>query len=152
MEQGGPANAKLPGPVWPALLSRGKTLSDHRSCLVLYLVLRAGRNAACAAYGADNQIGCALVTARDANRILGALRRCPPWIHDLRLDHFLAEDTRGRRRAIELEFATLLSHLGGVGLHLVDHLLLRFATADQYSQRDRTEQTSRFQETRSFAF
>jgi hypothetical protein len=64
---------------------------------------------------------------------LSALRRRPARIHNLRLDHFLAEDLSSRRRTVELEFASLLGHLRGIRLHLIDHLLLRLTATEQHS-------------------
>jgi hypothetical protein len=78
------------------------------------LVLCTCGYAASAALGTDHQIGGALFAACDSDGVFGALRGRPPRVHDLRLDHFLAEDRGGRGGTVELEFTPLLRNLAEV--------------------------------------
>jgi hypothetical protein len=67
--------------------------------------------------------------------VLGSLRWRPPGICDRRLDHFFAQNRSRRGGAIEFERPAALRDMSRIGLHLVDYLLLRLATADELSKR-----------------
>ena len=101
----------------------------------LNLVPRAPRNTTCAACGTYDEISCALIASGYPYRVLRSLRWRPTRVGDGCLNHFLAQDRRRRGRAIELERPAALRNVGRIGLHLVDDLLLRLATADDLRKR-----------------
>ena len=98
-------------------------------------VLCAGCYATRTALSTYDEIGRSLPASRYTHGIFSALRRGKAEGRRRCLNHLITEDCGRSLRTIELESSPPLRYVNRVGLHLVDHLLLRLTCTDRRGDR-----------------